>query len=122
MLLTLLTGKIHRATVTESCLDYEGSISIDSRLLEEAGIRPHERVDVYDITNGSRFSTYAIAAEADSGRIAINGAAAQLAHPGDLIIIAAYAQMSPEEADHHAPRIVVVDAGNRIRQLTREKA
>jgi aspartate 1-decarboxylase len=115
MLLTLLSGKIHRATVTEACVDYEGSISIDEHLLTSAGIRPYERVEVYNVTTGARFATYAIVAPAGSGTIGVNGAAAHLAGKGHLVIIAAYAQMTPEEADRHRPRLVFVDAANRVR-------
>lgn len=116
MLRSFLTGKIHRATVTEACVDYEGSISIDEHLLEAADVRPYERVEVYNVTTGARFATYAIAAPSGSGTIGINGAAAHLAKPGHLVIIAAYAQLTPEEADRHRPRLVFVDAANRIRE------
>jgi aspartate 1-decarboxylase len=116
MLLTLLSGKIHRATVTEANVDYEGSISIDENLLDAAGVRPYERVEVYNVTTGTRFATYAIVARPGSGMIGINGAAAHLATQGDLVIIAAYAQMTPEEADRHRPKLVFVDASNRIRE------
>ena len=117
MVLTLLSGKIHRATVTEACVDYEGSISIDEQLLAAAGIRPYERVEVYNVTTGARFATYAIVAPGGSGTIGVNGAAAHLAAKGHLVIIAAYAQMTPEEADRHKPRLVFVDAANRAREL-----
>ena len=116
MLLTLLSGKIHRATVTEACIDYEGSISIDENLLSAAGIRPFERVEIYNVTTGARLATYAIVAPAGSGKIGINGAAAHLAQKGHLVIIAAYAQMTPAEADQHEPRLVFVDAANRVRE------
>jgi aspartate 1-decarboxylase len=116
MLLTFLSGKIHRATVTEACIDYEGSISIDANLLQAAGVRPYERVEVYNVTTGARFATYAILAPAGSGTIGINGAAAHLATRGDLVIIAAYAQMTSEEADRHQPKLVFVDTANRIRE------
>lgn len=116
MLLTLLTGKIHRATVTEACVDYEGSISIDEHLLDAAGIRPYERVEVYNVTTGARFATYAIVGRPGSGTIGINGAAARLATTGDLVIIAAYAQMTPEEADRHRPKLVFVDKTNAIKE------
>jgi aspartate 1-decarboxylase len=116
MLLTFLSGKIHRATVTEACIDYEGSISIDEDLLQAAGIRQNERVEVYNVTTGTRFATYAIVAPPGSGTIGINGAAAHLATRGDLVIIAAYAQLTPEEADRHQPKLVFVDAANRIRE------
>ncbi|MEY4708818.1 MAG: hypothetical protein RJB58_2541 [Pseudomonadota bacterium] len=113
MQLTLLKGKIHRATVTQCDLHYEGSISVDSALLERAGILPHEQVDVLNINNGNRFTTYAIPAPAGSGVIGINGAAARLAQKGDLVIIIAYARMEESEAKSWQPRIVLVDSANR---------
>ena len=117
MLLTLLSGKIHRATVTEACVDYEGSISIDENLLDGAGIRPYERVEVYNVTTGARFATYAIVARPGSGMIGINGAAAHLAHEGgprDHRRLRA--DDAPAEADQHRPKLVFVDAANRIRE------
>ncbi len=114
MKLTLLKAKIHRATVTRAHLDYEGSVTIDRTLLEAAGILPYERVEIYNVTRGSRLATYAIEGEAGSGAIEINGAAAHLAGPGDLVILAAYCEMSPEEAPAHRPRLVFVDERNRI--------
>ena len=113
MQLTLLKGKIHRATVTQCDLHYEGSISVDSALLERAGILPHEQVDVLNINNGNRFTTYAIPAPAGSGVIGINGAAARLAQKNDLVIIIAYARMDEAEAKVWQPRIVLVDGANR---------
>ena len=113
MQLTLLKGKIHRATVTQCDLHYEGSISVDSALLERAGILPHEQVDVLNINNGNRFTTYAIPAPAGSGVIGINGAAARLAQKGELVIIIAYARMEEAEAKSWQPRVVLVDSANR---------
>ncbi len=113
MQLTLLKGKIHRATVTQCDLNYEGSISVDAGLLERAGILPHEQVDVLNINNGARFTTYAIPAPAGSGTIGINGAAARLAQKGDLVIIVAYARMEEAEAKSFSPRVVLVDANNK---------
>ena len=113
MLLTLLKGKIHRATVTQCDLHYEGSISVDAGLLERSGILPHEQVDVLNINNGMRFTTYAIAAPAGSGTIGINGAAARLAQKGDLVIIIAYARMDEAEAKSHQPRVLLVDSNNK---------
>jgi aspartate 1-decarboxylase len=113
MLLTLLKAKIHRATVTQCDLHYEGSISIDAALMLAANILPYEQVDVLDITNGARFTTYAIEAKADSGTIGINGAAANLVHTDDLVIIIAYAQMDEAQAHHHKPIILHVDGKNR---------
>jgi aspartate 1-decarboxylase len=113
MQLTLLKGKIHRATVTQCDLHYEGSISIDSVLLERAGILPNEQVDVLNITTGARFTTYALSAPAGGGLIGINGAAARLAQLGDLVIIVAYARMDEAEAKGFIPRVVLVDEANK---------
>src|ERR1700759_2905038 len=113
MQLTMMKGKIHRATITQCDLHYEGSISVDSTLLERAGILPHEQVDVLNINNGERFTTYAIPAPAGSGMIGINGAAARLAQKGDLVIIVAYARMEEAEARAFNPRVVLVDGANR---------
>ena len=113
MQLTLLKGKIHRATVTQCDLNYEGSISVDAGLLERSGILPHEQVDVLNINNGERFTTYAIPAPAGSGMIGINGAAARLAQKGDLVIIVAYARMEEAEAKSFQPRVLLVDAHNK---------
>jgi aspartate 1-decarboxylase len=116
VILTMLKGKIHRATVTMANVEYEGSISIDADLLRAAGILPYESVDVWDCTNGARLRTYALEAEAGSGEICVNGAAAHLVKPGDLVIVAAFAQMSEEEARRHEARRVFVDARNRMRE------
>ena len=113
MQLTLLKGKIHRATITQCDLNYEGSISVDSALMERAGILPHEQVDVLNINNGERFTTYAIPAAAGSATIGVNGAAARLAQKGDLVIIVAYARMEEAEAKSFQPRVVLVDANNK---------
>ncbi len=114
MLLTMFKGKLHRATVTDANLSYEGSITIDKTLLEASGILPYEQVQVYNLTNGSRFTTYVIEGEYDNGEICINGAAARLARKGDMVIIAAYATMSEEEAINFTPRSILVDSQNRI--------
>ena len=113
MFVTLMKGKIHRARVTGADLHYEGSISIDPALIEAAGFLVNERVDIYNINNGARFSTYVIPAPHGSGEIGLNGAAARLALPGDLVIIVAYAQMSEAEAKSFTPRVVLVDEHNR---------
>ncbi len=112
---TLLKSKIHSATVTRANLEYEGSITIDGELLHAADLLPHEKVDIYDITNGARLSTYVIRGESGSGEIGINGAAAHLVKAGDCVIIASYAQMETEEARSHQPRICFVDSENRLR-------
>src|SRR6201992_706290 len=113
MELTLMKGKIHRATITQCDLHYEGSISVDSTLMERAGILPHEQVDVLNINNGERFTTYAIPAPAGSGMIGINGAAARLAQKGDLVIVVAYARMEGAEAKTFQPRVLLVDSNNK---------
>lgn len=111
---TMLRAKLHRVTCTHSELDYEGSVAIDGRLLEAADIREYERVDIYNIRNGERFSTYAIRAEDGSGIISVNGAAAHKASPGDLLIICAYGSFDEKELALFKPRLVYVDARNRI--------
>ncbi|MBS7458714.1 aspartate 1-decarboxylase [Coralloluteibacterium stylophorae] len=114
MQLTLLKGKIHRASVTHAELHYEGSCAIDANLLELSGIREYERIEIYNIANGKRFATYAIRAEAGSGIISVNGAAAHQAGVGDLVIICAYAGMDEAEAAAFKPRLVYVDRENRM--------
>ena len=114
MHLTLLKAKIHRATVTHSELNYEGSVAIDGLLLDATGIREFEQVHVWDVTNGSRFTTYAIRADEGSGIISLNGGAARHVAVGDLVIIAAFAGMSEEEASTFKPKLVYVDGDNRI--------
>ncbi len=113
----MLKGKIHRATITDSNLDYEGSVAIDEALMEAAGIYPFEQVQIYDINNGNRLTTYAIKAERGSGVISVNGAAAHLAKKGDLVIIASYSVLEEEEARAHAPKLVYVDERNAIRKV-----
>lgn len=113
MQLTLMKSKIHRATVTQCDLHYEGSISVDSALLERCGILPNEQVDVLNINNGERFTTYAITAPAGSGIIGVNGAAARLAQKGDLVIIVAYARMDEAQAKVFTPRVLLVDSANK---------
>lgn len=110
---TLLKSKIHRATVTEANLDYDGSITVDSDLLDAADIVEFERVEIYDITNGSRFATYAILGRPGSGVICLNGAAARLVAVNDLIIICSYADYSEQERQAHSPKVVQVDKANR---------
>lgn len=114
MLLTLLKAKIHRASVTHAELHYEGSCAIDSRLLDISGIRENEQVHIFNVNNGHRFITYAIRAEAGSGIISVNGAAAHRAQPGDLVIICAYGQMDEAEATNYKPKLVYVDRENRL--------
>jgi aspartate 1-decarboxylase len=117
MYLTMMKGKIHRATVTGSDLTYEGSITIDPVLLEAANILPYEQVDVLDLNNGARFTTYAILGKKrGSGEVTINGAAARLVQKGDLVIICTYARMEPKEAKALKSRVVLVDAKNKVRK------
>jgi len=111
----ILKSKIHRATVTDANLLYEGSVTIDSSLMQAADIIPNEQVAIWNVTNGSRFETYALEGPQDSGVICVNGAAARLVAPGDLVIIASYCSMNDAEARVHKPRLVFVDAGNRIK-------
>jgi len=110
----MLKSKIHRARVTRLNIDYEGSITIDERLMEAAEILPYEQVHVVNLNNGARFETYVIRGEPGSGEIGLNGAAARLAAKGDIVIILTYAHVDDEEARHLVPRIVQVDARNRI--------
>lgn len=110
----LLKSKLHRVTVTHSELEYEGSVAIDVRLLNAADILEYEKLEVYNITNGERFSTYAICAEEGSGIISVNGAAAHRANPGDIVIICTYADLDEKELAGFKPRLVYVDNNNRI--------
>lgn len=114
---SMMVGKIHRATVTQADLHYVGSITIDADLLSAADLLEGQQVDVVDITNGARLTTYAIAGPAGSGQVCINGAAAHHVHPGDLVIVIAYGLMSDAEARRYDPHVVHVDAENRIRAL-----
>jgi len=116
MQLTLFKAKIHRATVTMADLHYEGSISIDSDLLKASGILVNEKVDVLNINNGERFTTYTIPAKAGSGAIQVNGAAARLVQAGDRVIIIAYASMSEDEAKKFKPTVLLVDEKNRVKK------
>lgn len=113
MKLTMLKAKIHRATITQCDLTYEGSLTIDEALLEESGILPYEQIDVLNINSGARFTTYAITGERGSGIIGVNGAAARLCQKDDLVIICAYGHMKPAEAATHHPKVVFVDSRNR---------
>ena len=114
MLRTFLRSKLHRVTVTQADLNYEGSISIDPLLLDAADIAPFELVDIYNITNGNRLSTYAIVGEAGSGEVCINGAAAKLVDPGDKVIICCYGQFHMDELANHKIRVVLVNEKNAI--------
>lgn len=117
MYITVLKSKLHRATVTQSDLNYVGSITIDKALMDAAGILEYEKVQIADIDNGNRFETYVIAGEEDSGCICLNGAAAKCVELGDKVIIMAYAQMTPEENESHYPKVVFVNDKNEITEI-----
>lgn len=118
MNLTMLKGKIHRAVVTQAELNYVGSITIDTQLMEAAGMLEYEMVQIVDVENWNRFETYTIAGEAGSGMICLNGAAARQVAVGDHIIIMCYAQMTPEEAKEHKPKVVFVNDKNQTSRIT----
>ena len=112
---TLLKSKIHRATITDANLEYEGSLTIDAQLMAQADILPYEKVDVVNINNGQRFTTYAIEGIPGSGEICLNGAAARLGAIGDLVIIITYTNLSQEEIHQHQPIVVLVDEENKVK-------
>ena len=118
MILTMLKGKIHRATVTQAELNYMSSITIDKTLMEAAGIIENEKVQIVDNNNGARLETYVIPGKRDSGIICLNGAAARLVQPGDEVIIIAYAQMEEKEAKEYKPKVVFVNKDNTIKEIT----
>ncbi len=118
MLVNMLKGKIHRATVVQAELNYVGSITVDPVLMEAAGILEYEYVQIVDVENGNRFETYTIAGEPNSGMICLNGAAARQVAVGDHVIIMCYAQMTPEEAKEHKPSVVFVDDKNGIAKVS----
>lgn len=118
MVLTMLKGKIHRATVTQAELNYVGSITIDKDLMEAAGILENEKVQIVDNNNGARLETYVIPGKRGSGTICLNGAAARCVQPGDKVIIIAYAQMSEEEAKAYKPKVVFMNDDNTIKEIT----
>ena len=117
MFRTMMNGKIHRATVTEANLNYVGSITIDSAILDAVGMVENEKVQIVNNHNGARFETYIIPGERDSGTICLNGAAARLVQPGDTVIIISYALMSDEEIAGHQPKIAIMDNDNTIKEL-----
>ncbi len=118
MTITMMKSKIHRATVTQADLSYEGSVSIDPKLIEAAGLFLNEKVDILNCNNGERFSTYVI--EGRSGEVCLNGAAARLVQPGDIVIIVSYLSCEVAEARKHKPQVVFVDGKNRIREMRAE--
>jgi aspartate 1-decarboxylase len=113
----MMKAKIQRLTVTESNLDYEGSLTLDEGLMEAAGMLPFEQVHVYNISNGERFVTYLIKGERDSGKVIVSGAAAHKAKAGDKLIVASYAMLDEEEIDFFTPKILIVDQKNKIKEL-----
>lgn len=117
----MLRAKLHRVTVTQADLHYEGSCGIDEDLLEAADIKVNEKIELYNVNNGERFSTYAIKGKRGSGEISLNGAAARRAHLGDLLIICTYGPMSDEEIETYVPKIVFVDENNRITGLKQQE-
>jgi aspartate 1-decarboxylase len=122
MLREIMTSKVHRATVTQADLDYVGSCTLDATLMEAANLLPGEKVDIVDITNGNRLSTYLIEGPRDSGIVGINGAAAHLIHPGDLVILIAYGMFETAEAKTFAPSVVFVDERNAITRIGSDPA
>jgi len=120
MRLSMLKAKLHQATLTMTDLHYEGSIAIDGELLEASGILPNEKVDVWNITNGARLTTYALPAEPGSRQIMLNGAAARLAHSGDRVIITAFCEVEAEEAKSHLPTVVLMNEDNSIKDILRK--
>lgn len=121
MLLNMFKGKLHRATVTQADINYVGSVTIDSDLLDQSGILPGEKVQIVNLHNGERFETYTIKGDAGSGVICINGAAARLVQVGDKVIIIAYALMNEEEAKSFLPNVLVLDDNNRIVRVKHEE-
>ena len=121
MLRTLLKSKIHRATVTEADLDYEGSLTIDRSLMDVADLLPYEEVHIFNVTNGHRFSTYVIEGKRGSNVICVNGAAAHLAREGDCLIIASFATYNEEECTNHSPKLIYVDDNNDITSMIPEE-
>jgi len=114
MICTMLKAKLHRVRVTHAELEYEGSCAIDGKLLQLSGIREYEQIQIYNVTNGERFTTYAIRAEDGSGVISVNGAAAHKANPDDIIIIAAYVQLDEREMATYKPKLIYFDGDNRV--------
>lgn len=121
MLLTMMKSKIHRAVVTESNLNYIGSITIDQDILDSVGLLPNEKVQIVNNNNGARFETYTISGERGSRAICLNGAASRLVQPGDVVIIIGYASMTVEEAENHVPKVAVMNSDNTILQLLHQE-
>lgn len=117
----MMNGKLHRATVTEANLNYVGSVTIDADLLDAAGMLPNEKVHIVNNNNGARFETYIIEGERGSGVICVNGAAARLVQPGDIVIILSYVYVSDEEARTHEPTVLIMDEQNKVKEVIKEK-
>jgi len=118
---SMFKSKIHRATVTEANIDYEGSVTIDQDLMDAADMLPYEQLHIWDVDNGSRLTTYILPGPRGSGTICINGAAARLVRPGDRVILATFAEVDEEEAKNHRPKVVLVDEHNRIREIDHQE-
>jgi aspartate 1-decarboxylase len=118
MLRVMMKSKIHRATVTSTDVDYEGSLTVDADLLDAADILPHEQIHVWDVTNGVRLTTYALPGARGSGEIQVNGAGAHLIKTGDIVIIATYVTLEDQEARSHEPTVILADERNRVKSLT----
>lgn len=116
MTITMFKAKLHRLRVTQADLYYEGSITVDQELLDTAGILPYEKVQVVNVNNGNRLETYTIPGEPGDGTVCLNGPAARLAAPGDEVIVISYAELTPNEAQQHHPRVVLVDEDNRVKE------
>lgn len=121
MLKMMMTSKIHRATVTQADLNYVGSITIDADLLDAVGLLPNEKVHIVNNHNGARFETYTIAGERGTGVICLNGAAARLVQPGDIVIIIGYSYMTMEEAQKNVPKVAILDENNKVKQLIHDE-
>lgn len=119
---TMLRAKIHRITVTECNVEYEGSLTLDGELMRRADLVPYERIEVYDVDNANRFATYLIEGRPGSGECCVNGAAAHLVAPGDKLIVASYGSVAAERVADHRPRIVLVGAGNRVKTVKEHEA
>lgn len=117
MFKTMMSGKIHRATVTQADLNYVGSITIDENIMDAVGIEANEKVAIVNNNNGARFETYVIKGERGSGVICLNGAAARLVQPGDIVIIMSYVLVNAEEAKHHKPKVAIMDENNNIKEM-----
>ncbi|WP_413366036.1 aspartate 1-decarboxylase [Lysinibacillus sp. 3P01SB] len=117
MFKTMMSGKIHRATVTQADLNYVGSITIDENIMDAVGIEANEKVAIVNNNNGARFETYVIKGERGSGVICLNGAAARLVQPGDIVIIMSYVLVDAEEAKHHKPKVAIMDENNNIKEM-----